>query len=106
MCGVVDGGIIDGLWGYEAGQSGVGDIFGWFVDNGVPAALRRGRRGDAASASTSTSPRWPRRRRSAQHGLLALDWHNGNRSVLVNHELSGLVVGLTVTTRPRTSTAP
>src|SRR3954454_829801 len=40
MCGVVDGGIIPGLWGYEAGQSGVGDIFGWFVDNGVPAAYR------------------------------------------------------------------
>ena len=36
MCGVVDGGIVDGLWGYEAGQSGVGDIFGWFTNNGVP----------------------------------------------------------------------
>ena len=40
MCGVVDGGIVAGLWGYEAGQSGVGDIFGWFVDNCVPAAYR------------------------------------------------------------------
>ena len=54
MCGVVDGGIIAGLWGYEAGQSGVGDIFGWFVDTSVPAELRRGRRRARACRSTST----------------------------------------------------
>ncbi len=99
MCGVVDGGIIDGLWGYEAGQSGVGDLFGWFVDNGVPSQYsdEADKRGvglheyltELAAAQAV-----------GQHGLLALDWHNGNRSVLVNHELSGLVVGLTVTTRP------
>ena len=53
MCGVVDGGIVAGLWGYEAGQSGVGDIFGWFVDNAVPAELRRrGRRGRAVRCTS------------------------------------------------------
>jgi L-ribulokinase len=99
MCGVVDGGIVDGLWGYEAGQSGVGDIFGWFVDNCVPATYR-----DAANATGTTLHDHLTTLAAAQpvgaHGLLALDWHSGNRSVLVNHALSGLIVGLTVTTRP------
>ena len=49
MCGVVDGGIVAGLWGYEAGQSGVGDIFGWFVDNCVPPSTTR-RRADAGQS--------------------------------------------------------
>ena len=52
-----------------------------------------------ASTSTTTSPSWPASRRSAQHGLIALDWNNGNRSILVDHELSGLIVGLTLSTR-------
>ena len=99
MCGVVDGGIVDGLWGYEAGQSGVGDLFGWFVDTGVPAAYHdeAARRGVSVHEHLSLLGA---AQAVGQHGLLALDWHNGNRSVLVNHELSGLVVGLTVTTRP------
>ena len=99
MCGVVDGGIIDGLWGYEAGQSGVGDLFGWFVDTSVPrqysdAADQRGVGVHEYLTDLAAT------QEVGQHGLLALDWHNGNRSVLVNHELSGLVVGLTVTTAP------
>ena len=68
MCGVVDGGIMPGLWGYEAGQSGVGDIFGWFVDHAVPPALPRGGRARAASTSTRTSPSSPASRRSASTG--------------------------------------
>ncbi len=100
MCGVVDGGIVDGLWGYEAGQSGVGDLFGWFVDTGVPRQYSD--EADAAWRQRARAPHrlWPQTQVVGQHGLLALDWHNGNRSVLVNHELSGLVVGLTVTTAP------
>ncbi len=99
MCGVVDGGIVAGSWGYEAGQSGVGDIFGWFVDQAVPAGYA-----EAAQAAGESTHEHLTRLASAQavgeHGLVALDWHSGNRSVLVDHELSGLVVGLTLATRP------
>jgi L-ribulokinase len=99
MCGVVDGGIVEGLWGYEAGQSGVGDLFGWFVDNAVPRRYEE----DAAARGLGVHEHLTAlaaEQAVGQHGLLALDWLSGNRSVLVNHELSGLLVGLTVTTRP------
>ena len=99
MCGVVDGGIIAGSWGYEAGQSGVGDIFGWFIDQGVPAAYSLA----AAGADESLHEHLTRlaaEQEVGEHGLVALDWHSGNRSVLVDHELSGLVVGMTLATRP------
>ncbi|MFI7026387.1 ribulokinase [Micromonospora sp. NPDC049900] len=90
MCGVVDGGISDGAWGYEAGQSGVGDIFGWFVDHAAPAGL------DSHERLTELAAAQP----VGAHGLVALDWWNGNRSLLVNHDLSGMIVGLTLATRP------
>ena len=99
MCGVVDGGIVPGLWGYEAGQSGVGDVFGWFVETSVPAAYV-----EAAAARDIGVHEHLTELAAAQqvgeHGLVALDWHSGNRSVLVDHELSGVVVGLTLSTRP------
>jgi L-ribulokinase len=99
MCGVVDGGIVPGLWGYEAGQSGVGDIFGWFVDTSVPAAYAEAaaHRGIGVHEHLTELAA---EQAVGEHGLLALDWHLGNRSVLVDHELSGLVLGLTVSTRP------
>lgn len=98
MCGVVDGGIVEGLWGYEAGQSGVGDIFAWYVENQVPGAER-----DAALAAgksihqhlTDLAYEEP----VGAHGLVALDWHSGNRSVLVDSNLSGVVVGTTLATK-------
>ena len=97
MCGVVRGGITAGMWGYEAGQSGVGDIFAWYVDHGVPESyrLRAGDRGlhDLLSELAAEQP-------VGAHGLVALDWWNGNRSLLVDHELSGLLVGMTLATRP------
>ena len=99
MCGVVDGGIVAGEYGYEAGQSGVGDIFAWYLDHGVPAdyAAEAARRGislfDLLSADAAGQP-------AGAHGLIALDWLNGNRSVLVDHRLSGAIVGLTLATRP------
>lgn len=99
MCGVVDGGIIPGLWGYEAGQSGVGDIFGWFVDHGVPPAVHA----DAAANGRSVHEHLTAlalEQPVGAHGLVALDWHSGNRSVLVDHELSGVIVGQTLATRP------
>lgn len=98
MCGVVEGGIVAGRWGYEAGQSGVGDIFGWFVDHAVPASYAEA----AAAAGESVHEHLTRLaadQEIGEHGLIALDWHSGNRSVLVDHELSGLVVGLTLATR-------
>ncbi|HSO03704.1 MAG TPA: ribulokinase [Candidatus Limnocylindrales bacterium] len=99
MCGVVDGGITAGLWGYEAGQSGVGDIFGWFVDSSVPASYAQA----AAEAGLSLHDHLTAlaaEQRVGEHGLVALDWHSGNRSVLVDHELSGVIVGQTLATRP------
>jgi L-ribulokinase len=98
MCGVVDGGIVAGRFGYEAGQTGVGDIFAWFADHAVPPAYHEeaARRGlsvhDLLSAEATAQP-------PGAHGLLALDWLNGNRSVLVDHHLSGVVAGLTLATR-------
>ncbi|WP_018783771.1 ribulokinase [Micromonospora sp. CNB394] len=99
MCGVVDGGIVAGLPGYEAGQSGVGDIFGWFVANQVPPAYVDDARTQGISVQehlTNLAARDP----VGAHGLVALDWWSGNRSVLVDHELSGLLLGLDLTTRP------
>ena len=99
MCGVVDGGIVAGLFGYEAGQSGVGDIFNWFAEHAVPPSYHEEarRRGltlhDLLTGEAAAQP-------AGGHGLLALDWLNGNRSVLVDHHLSGAIVGLTLATRP------
>ena len=98
MCGVVDGGIVTGSYGYEAGQSGVGDIFTWFTDHGVPPSYHdeARRRGvtlhELLSEQAGMQP-------AGSHGLLALDWLNGNRSVLVDHYLSGVIVGVTLATR-------
>lgn len=100
MCGVVDGGIISGYFGYEAGQSGVGDIFGWYVNNQVPASYFEA----AANAGKSIHEYLTdlsAQQQVGEHGLIALDWHSGNRSVLVDHELSGLVIGSTLTTKPQ-----
>jgi L-ribulokinase len=99
MCGVVKDGITSGYWGYEAGQSAVGDIFGWFVEQGVP------RRYHDRAAAQGISVHQLLSEESAEqpvgaHGLVALDWMGGNRSTLVDHTLSGVIVGLTLATRP------
>ncbi len=99
MCGAVDGGIVAGLWGYEAGQSGVGDIFAWFTDHAVPPSYhdKAARQGisvhELLSQEAAAQP-------AGAHGLIALDWLNGNRSVLVDHHLSGVIAGLTLATQP------
>jgi len=98
MCGVVDGGILAGYYGYEAGQSGVGDIFAWYVKNQVPARYFD----QAESAGTSVHQHLTNlafEEPIGAHGLVALDWHGGNRSVLVDTSLSGIFVGQTLATR-------
>jgi L-ribulokinase len=97
MCGAVDGGITAGMWGYEAGQSGVGDIFAWFTANGVPGELA-----EEAERRGVSLPQLLDEKAGALpaggHGLIALDWEGGNRSVLVDGRLSGAIVGLTLAT--------
>jgi L-ribulokinase len=97
MCGAVDGGIVAGLWGYEAGQSGVGDIFAWFAENGVPGEFAEQARQRGVSLQQLLDERASAEPAGAS-GLIALDWEGGNRSVLVDGRLSGVIVGLTLAT--------
>jgi len=99
MCGAVLGGIVPGLWGYEAGQSGVGDIFAWFVENAVPGEVHEQARALGVGVHEHLTELGAAQPVGA-HGLVALDWWSGNRSVLVDHELSGVLVGMTLATRP------
>lgn len=99
MSGAVHGGVVAGLWGYEAGQSGAGDILDWFVRSSVPPAYASAARAAGRSLHEHLAL-LAADQEAGEHGLVALDWHNGNRSVLVDAELSGLVVGLTLATRP------
>ena len=97
MCGVVADGIVPDLFGYEAGQSGVGDIFAWFIENGVPAIYHERAAQDGLDIHTYLEQE-ASLQEPGEHGLLALDWWNGNRSTLVDAELSGLLVGATLST--------
>lgn len=100
MCGVVEDGIIPGLYGYEAGQSAVGDIFEWYVEEALPAYVQQ-----AATEAGISVHQWLEREAAAykpgQTGLLALDWWNGNRSVLVDTDLTGMLLGMTLLTKPQ-----
>jgi L-ribulokinase len=98
MCGYVEDGIIPGLFGFEAGQSAVGDIFAWFVDEAVPpqyhAAARKQKLDIHALLEKEAARLAP-----GESGLLALDWWNGNRSVLVDVDLTGMLMGATLATK-------
>lgn len=100
MCGVVEDGIIPGLYGYEAGQSAVGDIFEWYVEESLPGYVR-----EAAAKEGIGVHQWLEKEAASykpgQTGLLALDWWNGNRSVLVDTDLTGLILGMTLLTKPQ-----
>ncbi len=99
MCGYVEDGIIPGYFGYEAGQSCVGDHFAWFVENCVPAAYQQ----EAAERKMDIHKLLEEkasRLKPGESGLLALDWWNGNRSVLVDVNLTGMMLGMTLATRP------
>ena len=99
MCGYVEDGIIPGLFGYEAGQSCVGDHFAWFVNNCVPGRYER----EAEARKLDIHALLEEKAavlKPGESGLQALDWWNGNRSVLVDVDLTGLLVGATLATRP------
>ena len=99
ICGYVKVGVIPGMYTYEAGQAAVGDIFSWFTQQCVPAHYHQ-----EAEARGINLHRLLREKASGlsvgESGLIALDWWNGNRSVLVNSNLSGAILGLTLTTKP------
>ena len=99
MCGVVEDGIIPGYYGYEAGQSAVGDIFEWFVENCVPASSME----EAKARNLNIHQLLEEKAAKlvpGESGLLALDWWNGNRSVLVDTDLTGVMLGATLLTKP------
>lgn len=99
MCGYVDDGIIPGFFGYEAGQSCVGDHFAWFVENSVPAeyGIEADERGMDIHQLLEEKAALLK---VGESGLLALDWWNGNRSVLVDVDLTGMMLGMTLATKP------
>ena len=98
MCGVVRGGVIPGLYGYEAGQNAVGDIFAWFVDHAVPPEYHHAAE-EAGLNLHEYLEQEAAKQKVGQHGLIALDWWNGNRSTLVDTDLTGMIVGMTLATR-------
>ena len=99
ICGYVKDGVISGLYTYEAGQSGVGDVYGWFTQRAVPPYVAE----EAAARGMGIHELLTEKAAAlavGESGLLALDWWNGNRSVLVNSKLSGMILGLTLGTKP------
>lgn len=99
ICATVGNGLFDGLYTHEAGQSAVGDIFDWFVKGCVPESYETEAKEKGVSIHKLLREK-AKLLRPGESGLLALDWHNGNRSVLDNGDLSGLILGLTLQTRP------
>jgi L-ribulokinase len=92
ICGIVDGSIVPDFFGLEAGQSAVGDIFNWFVNYIQPGGESAGSHEALTQKAAKLKP--------GQSGLLALDWNNGNRTILVDQRLTGLLVGQTLHTKP------
>ncbi len=91
ICGIVDGSVLPDYFGLEAGQSAVGDIFNWFVNYVQPL----GKAGTHEALTTAAAKLQP-----GESGLLALDWNNGNRNVLTDQRLTGLLLGQTLYTTP------
>ena len=92
ICGIVPGSILPGCYGLEAGQSAVGDIFNWFVNSLQPGGRELGSHQSLTERAARLRP--------GQSGLLALDWNNGNRTILVDQRLTGLLLGQTLHTKP------
>jgi L-ribulokinase len=92
LCGIVDGSVLPGYFGLEAGQSAVGDIFNWFVNYIQPGGKNMGSHEKLSADAAKLLP--------GESGLLALDWNNGNRTILVDQRLTGLLIGQTLYTTP------
>ncbi len=99
ICGVVENGILPGFFGYEAGQSCVGDHFSWFIDNCLPAPYVEQAKEQGKNLHVFLREK-AGRLAPGESGLIALDWWNGNRSVLVDADLTGCMLGMTLQTRP------
>jgi L-ribulokinase len=97
--GYVNGAVIDGVCTYEAGQSSLGDNYDWFVRNCVPEDYRAEARARDISIHKLLREK-AQGLRVGESGLLCIDWFNGNRSILANFDLSGAIIGLTLTTKP------
>ena len=95
VCGIVDGSVMAGFYGIEAGQSAVGDIFLWFVNTLVPEKFGRTQDEQFAALEKAAAALKP-----GESGLIALDWNNGNRTILVDARLAGLLIGQTLHTQP------
>jgi L-ribulokinase len=99
IAGVVRDGILPGYFGYEAGQPATGDMLQWYLAHAAPGEVHQTARDEGISPHALLTRR-ASSLRPGESGLLALDWWNGNRSVLMDADLSGLLVGLTLDTRP------
>lgn len=92
LCGIVPESVLPGMYGLEAGQSAVGDIFNWFVNVIAPGGAKKGSHEALTKGAAALKP--------GQSGLLGLDWHNGNRTILVDQRLTGMILGLTLHSTP------
>lgn len=99
ICGVVADGIMPGLYGYEAGQGCVGDHFQWFIDNCLPKAYFSEAKEKGMNIHRLLRQKCESKR-PGETGLVALDWWNGNRSVLADADLTGMLLGMTLQTKP------
>lgn len=99
MCGVVADGVMPGYFGYEAGQSCVGDHFAWFTENCLPSAYYQEAKAKGENIHDYLTEK-ASSLRVGESGLVALDWWNGNRSVLVDVDLTGVMIGMTLKTKP------
>jgi len=99
ICGVVEDGVLPGYFGYEAGQSCVGDMFEWFVKTCVPAGYEAEAKERGVNIHQLLTEK-AQRLKVGESGLIALDWWNGNRSPLADADLSGVLIGMTLSTKP------
>jgi L-ribulokinase len=99
LCGVVKEGILPDYYGYEAGQTAVGDIFAWFVKNCVPQWVHEEAKKEGTDVHGYLS-KHAAELKPGESGVLCLDWWNGNRSILVDADLTGMMVGMTLSTTP------